>query len=68
MHTPTKMGKGFVKKTVIKGQNKFFSFALFYIIANVIVLSIFHIKYTDKQVFHAFLFNIRNYSPKVINF
>ena len=21
----------------------------------------------DKQVFHAFLFNIRNYSPKVIN-
>ena len=21
----------------------------------------------DKQIFHAFLFNIRNYSPKVIN-
>ena len=28
---------------------------------------IFNTNYTNKQIFHVFLFNIRNYSPKVIN-
>ena len=28
---------------------------------------IFHFLFNIKQVFHAFLFNIRNYSPKVSN-
>ena len=25
------------------------------------------IDYSNKQIFHAFLFNIRHYSPKIIN-